>query len=184
MVFWIHSLLCLILTPIDRNVVFAPANTYSDTMSKGGHDDEKLLNYTSVFDGIFSNIFFPTKYFPIYTMPFFFFFSSLFWAFPNGFEKHFTTDQFKSYILHVFTSHPPSSTENGAGCLPPPAVFRGNGSGGFVFGLYVCVRVMCLCVYVWVKGQGGSWACWRTGCGGNGVGCAKFRSQGQKMAED
>lgn len=66
MAFWIHSLLCLIPAPIDRDAVFAPANKYSNTMTKGEHDDEKLLNYTSVFWwDIFKTFFsFPDKVIP------------------------------------------------------------------------------------------------------------------------
>lgn len=45
---WVHNPLCLIPAPIHRDAVFAPANKYSDSMTKGEHDDEKLLNYTSV----------------------------------------------------------------------------------------------------------------------------------------
>lgn len=54
MAFSIRGLLCLKAAPINGDAVFAPANMHSDTMTKPERDDEKLLNYTSVLDWIFS----------------------------------------------------------------------------------------------------------------------------------
>lgn len=59
---WMCNPLCLILAPIHSGAVSAPANKYSDTMTKGEHDDEKLLNYTSAFWwDIFQTSFSPNK---------------------------------------------------------------------------------------------------------------------------
>ncbi len=67
--------------------------------------------------GYFQNFFFfssPEKVIPP-SLPRFFAFSTSFWALLYVFDKHFTTDQFNSRALHVFTSHHPSFTQNGAG---------------------------------------------------------------------
>lgn len=97
-------------------------NKHSHATTKAERDDEKPLNYTSVFwwDIFQTFLFFPLFFLsqqsnsPISASLFFFFFC----LFPPHFElcsiflkththTHFTVDQFNSCTLHVFTSPPP-----------------------------------------------------------------------------
>ena len=151
---WIHSLLCLIPAPIQRDAVFAPANKYSNTMTKGEHDDEKLLNYTSVFWwGIFKTFLFSRQSnSPIYAS--LFAFSTSFWALLCVFDKHFTTDQFNSCTLHVFTSHHPSFTENGAGGVCHHLLCSEGKCSTVCVCVCVCAVFMCATMKS-VRGDGG-----------------------------
>lgn len=102
---WIHNPLCLILAPIHSGAVSAPANKYSDTMTKGEHDDEKLLNYTSAFWwDIFRNFFFSPNKVILSALPRLCLFPTWFWVLQYVLDKHFTTDQFISCTLYIFTS--------------------------------------------------------------------------------
>lgn len=125
---WIHSLLCLMPAPIHSDAVFAPANKYSDTMTKGEHDDEKLLNYTSVFWWDIFKTFTPRPQLqsnsPI---------SASLLPSPPHFELRcvcltnisppISSTPAPFMFLHPTTRH---SLRMVLVCLPPPAVFRGT----------------------------------------------------------
>lgn len=106
-------------------------------------------------DGIFSKLF---RFFPQVNSPHLclaftphHLFSPPFWALLYGFEKHFTTDQFNSYTLHVFTSHHPSLTENGAGASATTCCVQRKVA-------VVSMHVVCLCVRLWKCVRGWSHA--------------------------
>lgn len=139
---WIHSPLRLIPAPIDRDAVFAPANKHSHTMTKGERDDEKLLNYTSVFWwDIFKTLFFFFSSSQQSNSPIsasLFAFSTSFWARLCAFWQ--TPHCRSAQLLHpscFYIPPPVIHGEWGWGCLPPPAVFRGR--------WWCCV---CMCVEV------------------------------------
>lgn len=130
MALWIHSLLCLIPAPIDRHAVFASANKQHD---KGWVWWWKAVElYICFLMGYFQNFSFlpPTQQS-----------NPHFELFLYVSEKHFTSDQFNSYTLHVFTSHRPSVTENGAGVSATTCCVQRRFDGVLAYVVFVCTIV-------------------------------------------
>lgn len=155
---WIHNPLCLILAPIHSGAVSAPANKYSDTMTKGEHDDEKLLNYTSAFWwDIFQTSFSPNKVIlsSLLRCFFFFFFFCLFhliWSFAVCFRHTF--HHRSVHLLHplcFFTSLHLSFIENEA--RVPATTCCVEREGVWMWSLYVC-NYERECVGGWVRAGG------------------------------
>lgn len=138
---WIHNPLCLIPAPIRKEAVFAPANKYSDSMTKGEHDDEKLLNYTSVFWwDIFKTFFFlsqqrnsPSS--ASLLSPY----SDSFWALLYVTPHPLPNNSRTLYTLYTFTSFHLSFIENGAGVSATTCCVQSEGV--YACGLFVCVTV-------------------------------------------
>lgn len=152
---WIHNPLCLILAPIHSGAASAPANKYSDTMTKGEHDDEKLVNYTSAFWwDIFKTFFFffsqqSNSLSSVSLLPF----STWFWVLQYVLDKHFTTDQLISCTLYIFTSLHLSFIQNDSRVSATTCCVEREG---------VCMWAFSVCNYESECVLGG---------GGGGVGC-------------